>query len=242
VPEATVDALSPTSGTRPPAYIQAAEPHRPPGLALEWKARVVTTDGLRLERALAHLDDAELSARCDAGDGRALEELYERYSRIVMSLALRMLPERTAAEELTQEVFFRAWKQAGAFRAARGSYATWLLSITHNMAIDELRKRQRRPQRADLEDPVAAIANIVDGERPVEEHAWIGALREEVAAALNLLPGNQRTPIELAYFRGLTQREVAEALDVPLGTIKTRMRLGMRKLREELEARKVEPT
>lgn len=176
-----------------------------------------------------------------SGDGRALEELYERYSRVVMSLALRMLAERGAAEELTQEVFFRAWKQAEAYREVKGSYATWLLSITHNMAIDELRKRQRRPQRADLEDPVAVVANIVDGERSVEDHAWAGALREEVASALDVLPASQRTPIELAYFRGLTQREVAEALDVPLGTIKTRMRLGMRKLREELEGRKVEP-
>jgi RNA polymerase sigma-70 factor (ECF subfamily) len=202
----------------------------------------VTTDELRLERALADVTDADLCTMAASGDGRALEELYERYSRIVMSLALRMLAERGAAEELTQEVFFRAWKQAGAYRAGRGSYATWLLSITHNMAIDELRKRQRRPQRADLEDPVAAVANIRDGDRSVEEHAWVGALRDEVAAALGLLPGTQRAPIELAYFGGLTQREIAETLDVPLGTIKTRMRLGMRKLREELEARKVEPT
>jgi RNA polymerase sigma-70 factor (ECF subfamily) len=202
----------------------------------------VTTDELRLERALAHETDANLCRMAADGDGRALEELYERYSRIVMSLALRMMADRQAAEELTQEVFFRAWKQAEAYREGKGTYATWLLSITHNMAIDELRKRQRRPQRADLEDPVAAVANIIDGERSVEEHAWLGALREEVASALGILPGNQRTPIELAYFRGLTQREVAETLGVPLGTIKTRMRLGMRKLREELEARKVEPT
>jgi RNA polymerase sigma-70 factor (ECF subfamily) len=202
----------------------------------------VTTDELRLERALAGVTDADLCTMAASGDGRALEELYERYSRIVMSLALRMLLEPGAAEELTQEVFFRAWKQAGVYREGRGSYATWLLSITHNMAIDEIRKRQRRPQRALLDDPVAAVAAIVDGDRPVEDHAWVGVLREEVAGALATLPGNQRAPIELAYFRGLTQREVANTLDVPLGTIKTRMRLGMRKLREELEARKVELT
>lgn len=201
----------------------------------------MTTDELRLERALAQETDADLCRMADAGDGRALEELYARYSRIVMSLALRMMADRAVAEDLTQEVFFRAWKQAGAYREGKGSYATWLLRITHNMAIDEIRKRQRRPQRADLEDPVAAVANIVDGERSVEEHAWIGSLREEMVSALGTLPANQRVPIELAYFRGLTQREVAETLDVPLGTIKTRMRLGMRKLREELEGRKVEP-
>ncbi len=202
----------------------------------------MTTDELRLERALAHETDADLCRMAVSGDGRALEELYERYSRIVMSLALRMMADRALAEELVQEVFFRAWKQAGAYREGKGSYATWLLRITHNMAIDEIRKRQRRPQRADLEDPVEAIVNIVDGDRTVEDHAWIGTLREEMVSALGTLPANQRAPIELAYFRGLTQREVAETLDVPLGTIKTRMRLGMRKLREELEVRKVEPT
>ena len=202
----------------------------------------MTIDELRLERALAHETDADLCRMAVSGDGRALEELYERYSRIVMSLALRMMADRTVAEELVQEVFFRAWKQAGAYREGKGSYATWLLRITHNMAIDEIRKRQRRPQRADLEDPVDAIANIDDGERSVEDHVWIGSLREEMVSALGPLPENQRAPIELAYFRGLTQREVANTLDVPLGTIKTRMRLGMRKLREELEGRKVEPT
>jgi RNA polymerase sigma-70 factor (ECF subfamily) len=151
-----------------------------------------------------------------------------------------MLSEPAAAEELTQEVFFRAWKQAAAYSSSRGSFVTWLLSITHNMAIDELRKRQRRPQRADLEDPVARLAMVEDGDRSVEEHAWLRALREEVKEALDVLPDAQRHPIELAYFKGLTQREVAELLDVPLGTIKTRMRLGMRKLREQMEERKVE--
>lgn len=200
----------------------------------------MTTDETRLARPLADTSDGELCALATSGDGRALEELYDRYARAVMALALRMLSEPAAAEELTQEVFFRAWKQAGAYDTSRGTFVTWLLSITHNMAIDELRKRQRRPQRADLEDPAETLAAVEDGERSVEELAWLGALRDEVAGALRCLPEAQRRPIELAYYRGLSQREVALALDVPLGTIKTRMRLGMRKLREELEARKVE--
>ncbi|HEV2127258.1 MAG TPA: sigma-70 family RNA polymerase sigma factor [Thermomicrobiales bacterium] len=175
-----------------------------------------------------------------SGDGRALEELYERYSRIVMSFSMRMLSERSAAEELTQEVFFRAWKQADSYTSSRGSLATWILSITRNMAIDELRKRQRRPQRADLDDPVTAIANVEDTETSVEEHAWLQVIRSEMQAALAELPDSQREPIELAYFRGFTQREIAEATGAPLGTIKTRMRLGMRKLREQMEERKVE--
>ena len=203
------------------------------------KARLVTAE-TRLTGPLADVDDGDLCAMAASGDGRALEELYDRYARIVMAFALRMLNERTLAEELTQEVFFRAWKQADAYSASRGSFATWILSITRNMAIDDIRKRQRRPQRADLDDPLATMANIEDGERSVEEHSWIGAIRTEMQNALAELPTTQRQPIELAYFGGLTQREVAETLDVPLGTIKTRMRLGMRKLRECLEERKVE--
>lgn len=200
----------------------------------------MTTDEVRLGRPLAEVSDHDLCEMSVSGDGRALEELYDRYSRIVMALAARMLANRQSAEELTQEVFFRAWKQAGAYQASRGSFSTWLLSIAHNMVIDELRKRRRRPQRADIDDPVATLANIEDGERSVEELAWLGALRGEVAGALQTLPEAQRQSIELAYFNGLTQREVAEVLDVPLGTIKTRMRLGMRKLREELQVRRVE--
>ena len=110
------------------------------------------------------------------------------------------------------------------------------------MAIDELRKRNRRPKRADLEDPVATLANISDTDRSVEDHAWLGSLREELRNALETLPVSQRRAIELAYFRGLTQREVSETLNEPLGTIKTRMRLGMRKLRNYLEEREVELT
>ncbi|MDQ4044578.1 MAG: sigma-70 family RNA polymerase sigma factor [Chloroflexota bacterium] len=193
-----------------------------------------------LRRPLADVDDAGLCAMAASGDGRALEELYERYSRIVMSFSMRMLAERTAAEELTQEVFFRAWKQADGYASSRGSFGTWIVSITRNMAIDELRKRKRRPQRAELDDPVAAIANVEDTEPSVEEHAWLQAIRTEMQAALAELPDSQREPIELAYFLGLTQREIAEVQGIPLGTIKTRMRLGMRKLREQLEERKVE--
>lgn len=202
----------------------------------------MTADDRHSHGVHADIEDAELVSMVAAGDSRALEALYDRYSRIVMSFSMRMLSERPAAEELTQEVFFRTWKQAGAYSSSRGSFSTWLLSITHNMAIDELRKRKRRPQRADLEDPVAAIANITDTEPSVEEHAQLGSLREELRTALEHLPVNQRDPIELAYFRGFTQREIAGILGEPLGTIKTRMRLGMRKLREQLDQREVELT
>ncbi|MDP9354260.1 MAG: sigma-70 family RNA polymerase sigma factor, partial [Chloroflexota bacterium] len=116
----------------------------------------------------------------------------------------------------------------------RGTFMTWLLSITHNMAIDEIRKRRRRPQKADREDPEAVLASVADPGITVEDESWLGALRGTISEAMASLPPAQREAIELAYFRGLTQREVAEALGEPLGTTKTRMRLGMQKLRETL--------
>jgi RNA polymerase sigma-70 factor (ECF subfamily) len=189
---------------------------------------------------LTDLADPELVDLVAAGDARALEVLYDRYSRAVFSFALRILGERTIAEELVQEVFFRAWKQARKFSEGRGTFITWLLSITHNMAIDEIRRRNRRPQRADSADPVLMLTNVRDENPSVEEQAMMGSIREQIALAMAALPETQRSAIELAYFRGLTQREIAELQDEPLGTIKTRMRLAVRKLREHLDDHEVE--
>src|SRR5215207_9481108 len=112
------------------------------------------------ESELSTWSDADLIARSAAGDARALEVLYDRYNRVVFSFALRIVGDPALAEELLQEVFFRAWQQGGAFRASKGSFITWLLSITHNMAIDEVRKRRRRPQKADSEDPETVLAAV----------------------------------------------------------------------------------
>ncbi len=131
-------------------------------------------------------------------------------------------------------MFFRAWQQGSSFQSSRGSLVTWLLSITHNLSIDEIRKRNRRPLKADSAEPEALLAGVRDESQNVEEEVWISSLRESIVEALDQLPMAQREPIELAYFQGLTQREIAERLDEPLGTIKTRMRLGMLKLREHL--------
>lgn len=181
------------------------------------------------------LSDADLIGRAAEGDARALEVLYDRYSRVVFSFGLRIVGDPQLAEELLQEVFFRAWQQGGSFRSSKGSFITWLLSITHNMAIDEVRKRRRRPQKADSEDPDLMLASVPDTGLDVEEEVWLGALRDTIDGAMASLPAAQREAIELAYFRGLTQREIAEQLGEPLGTIKTRMRLGMQKLRDQLE-------
>jgi RNA polymerase sigma-70 factor (ECF subfamily) len=186
------------------------------------------------------LADPELVDLVAAGDAQALAVLYDRYSRAVFSFALRMLGDRATAEELVQEVYFRAWQQARKFSEGRGTFITWLLSITHNMAIDEIRRRNRRPQRADSADPVLMLTNVRDDNPGVEDQAMLTAIREQVAVAMAALPEAQRSAIELAYFRGLTQREIAELQGEPLGTIKTRMRLAVRKLREHLDEHEVE--
>ena len=178
--------------------------------------------------------DAVLIREAAAGDTAALETLYDRYSRVVFSFALRIVGDPQIAEEILQEVFFRAWQQGASFQSSRGSLVTWLLSITHNLAIDEIRKRNRRPQKADSAEPEALLAGVRDESQNVEDEVWLGSLRESIVEALDQLPPAQREPIELAYFQGLTQREIAEHLNEPLGTIKTRMRLGMLKLREHL--------
>lgn len=184
--------------------------------------------------AAAELADEELVQRVSHGDTAALEMLYSRYARVVYSFAVRIVGDGPTAEEILQEAFVRTWRQAETFRTVRGNFASWLLSITHNLAIDELRKRQRRPQRADSADPTETLAGLIDEATNVEEAAEAGALRERVQRAMATLPEAQRIAVELAYFHGLSQREIAAHLNEPLGTIKTRLRLGMSKLKDAL--------
>ena len=185
---------------------------------------------------LIEASDADLIGRAAQGEARALEVLYDRYSSVVFSFALRIVTDRQLAEEILQEAFFRAWQQGGNFSAGRGTFITWLLSITHNLSIDEIRRRRRRPQKAESEEPEQVLAAVADtgAGADVEGEVWLGALRDTIGQALAQLPAAQREAIEMAYFQGMTQREIAEALGEPLGTIKTRMRLGLQKLREGL--------
>jgi RNA polymerase sigma-70 factor (ECF subfamily) len=180
------------------------------------------------------LDDAALAFRVSHGDAEALAAIYDRYSRAVYSFAMRMLADPGLAEELTQEVFLRVWRQGGQYQHSRGALLTWILSITHNMAIDELRRQKRRPKLQDPGEDDLVLISVIDQHADVEQLAWLGALRGLVREALSEIPLAQREAIELAYFGGLTQREIADTLGEPLGTIKTRMRLGMLKLRERL--------
>lgn len=167
-----------------------------------------------------------------------MQLLYNRYSRPVYSFAYRMLGDRDHAEDLMQEVFLRAWRRSSRFSDSRGSLISWLLSITHNVAIDEIRKKQRRPQKAESQEPELLMGSLRDTEEPVEERVLTSENGQVIRAALATIPGNQREVLELGYFRGMTQREISELLGVPLGTIKTRMRLALKKLQDsgELQA------
>ena len=182
------------------------------------------------------LSDDELVQRMAEAEVGALEVLYDRYARPVFAFAVRMLGDAPLAEEVLQEAFTRAWQQATRFDLARGSFASWLLSITHNLAIDELRRQQRRPLRSPGVDIADVLRSEIDRTVDIEEAAEVAELGERITVAMALLPAPQRRVIELAYFDGMTQREIAVMLDEPLGTIKTRMRLGLRKLRDALMA------
>jgi len=164
------------------------------------------------------------------GDGQGLAALYDRHARVTYSLALRILGEPQEAEEVVQDVFSQAWKQAARYDRSRGAVVAWLLMMTRSRSIDRVRARRAMPQStADPDQAFGLIADTADGPERV-------ALTTERAArlkeALDTLPLIQRVPIELAFFEGLTHVEVAERLEVPLGTIKTRIRLGLMKMKD----------
>lgn len=173
----------------------------------------------------------DLARRLAAGDTQALADLYDAHASAVYSLALRITRSPEDAEDVTQEVFTQAWRQAGRFDASRGNLPAWLLMMARSRALDCLRRARRRPALA-LE-PSAADA-IPDGSPGVD---WIAATNEEALrtrAALSVLPDDQRQPVELAYFEGLTHSEIAARTSIPLGTVKTRIRMAMQHLRAAL--------
>ncbi|HMM43600.1 MAG TPA: sigma-70 family RNA polymerase sigma factor [Thermomicrobiales bacterium] len=189
--------------------------------------------GADLASSAEPADEVLVSRVCD-GDTAALEALYSRYARVVYSFAVRIVGDGSTAEEILQEAFVRTWRQAETYRTVRGSFASWLLSITHNLAIDELRRRQRRPQRIDGTDVHEVMNGLIDDAANVEEATEAALLRERVIRAMASLPEAQRLAIELAFYQSMSQREIAAYLDEPLGTIKTRLRLGMQKLKDAL--------
>jgi RNA polymerase sigma-70 factor (ECF subfamily) len=173
-------------------------------------------------------DDAALVARMRAGDDQALARLYDRWARPAYALILQIVRDPDDADDTLEETFYQAWRQAGRFDPARGTVATWLLTIARSRALDRVRSYRRLREEPLTADGGALQAVIVADSAEEAER------RERVAAALQTLPPEQREVVELAYFSGLSQTEIAERTGQPLGTVKTRTRLAGQKLRERL--------
>lgn len=197
-----------------------------------WTSLLLRMVSARLASAAADPDpgsDVALMVRVVAREPEAFAELYDRHARAVFSLAFRILGEQPEAEDVVQDVFTQAWRQAERYDPRRGTLAAWVLNITRSRAIDALRRRRQRvaaqpgfwsePVAADPAPDTLALTNV-----------QVQTLREALAA----LPWTQRLPIELAYFEGLSQSEIAARLEEPVGTIKTRVRLGLMKLRDAI--------
>jgi RNA polymerase sigma-70 factor (ECF subfamily) len=174
-------------------------------------------------------DKDEINAlvlRVSAGDRQAFLSLYDQFSSRVFGLALYMLRERTAAEEVTQDTFLKLWTRADTFQPTRGQFITWLLSITKRTALDRIRKESRRPPIAELTSELDQLSQLPEPGSGSEEARW-----RSVRLALDDLPPEQKQVIALGFYYGLSQSQIAEELEIPLGTVKTRMHLGMDKLR-----------
>jgi len=168
--------------------------------------------------------------RLAGGDLGALDLLYEQYGAMAFSIAYRITGDRSAAEDVVQDAFLGAWRNAGRYADARGSVRTWLLSIVHHRAIDAIRRRRPTVELPDPETVLPDALTLPDTWGDVE----LRLDREAVQAALTQISDVQREAIELAYFGGLTQTEIAERTGVPLGTVKGRLRLGLQGLRAAL--------
>jgi RNA polymerase sigma-70 factor (ECF subfamily) len=181
-----------------------------------------------MSRAFAHLSDEAVVALVARSDDEALAELYDRFGRVAYGLALRVLRDEALAEDAVQEAFLTAWRTADTFMPERAKASTWLLTLVHRRAVDLVRREERR--RA---DPIEAAGDPV-GEGAVDDAVWLRYQRERVQEALRRLPDQQREALELAYYGGFTQSELAERLGQPLGTIKSRMFSGLGQLRDLL--------
>lgn len=179
------------------------------------------------------LEDQELLVRIAGGDKDALEVIYERYSSAVYSLARYMLRSEAVAEEATQDVFLNIWLKAASYSSSRGQPKTWIMSVAHHKIIDVIRSRRRA---AAISDPkeYETLDLLPSGEVATDEAVERNLEAERVREALSRLPAAQQEVINLAYFSGLSQSEIAARLGQPLGTVKTRARLALQKLRKEL--------
>ena len=177
--------------------------------------------------------DEQLIAQVSRGDTSAYETLYDRYCSAVMGLALKITGDRSLAEEVVQETFWRVWRKADLFQTQRGAFTSWFFGITRNVSIDVLRRQKTQIQ--PVEETEQIIEQAVDPSMNVPEAAWLREKHQQMRAAIETLPKEQRSVIEMAYFRGMTRQEIAQATGEPLGTIHTRARLALQKLRDELQ-------
>ena len=177
--------------------------------------------------------DEELISLAQAGSAEAFAALYDRHSRSAYSLAYRMMGEKQSAEDLVQEVFLKVWRNSASYRTERGSVRTWILSIVHNRGVDQLRSTASRRR---TQDRVEASAPTSQPSEAFTE-TWRNNQRDQVREALKTLPAEQLKILELAYFSGYTHVEIAGFLDLPLGTVKGRMRLGLRKVKDYFDTR-----
>ena len=185
-----------------------------------------------MRKHLAHLSDEALVALLVRGDESALAELYDRVGGVAYGIAYRVLRDERLAEDAVQEGFLAVWRSAAAYRAERAKARTWIVTLVHRRAVDLVRREERR--RAEPLD-LAALQEPSDPAGSAEDEAWLAFERDRVQQALRLLPDSQREAIELSYYGGYSQSELAERLGLPLGTIKSRMFAGLARLREALD-------
>jgi RNA polymerase sigma factor (sigma-70 family) len=181
-----------------------------------------------MTRSFAHLSDEAVVALVARSDDVALAELYDRFGRVAYAVALRILRDEKLAEDAVQEGFLAAWRSADRFMPERGKASTWILTLVHRRAVDLVRREERRRADALSEEMEPGPTDSA------EDDAWLRFERERVQAALKQLPDQQREALELAYYGGFTQSELAERLGQPVGTIKSRMFTGLARLRELL--------
>ncbi len=185
--------------------------------------------------------DKSLVTRVQNGDYTAIEELYARYSRQAYGLALRILNNSESAEDAVQDAFLRFWRQPGSFDSGKGRFVTWLLSIVHNLCIDQVRRKRHQTVSMDQEETQQQINYLADNSTPVHEEVWLSMQRTVIQQALDNLPQEQSRMIEMAFFKGLTHTEIAHETGQPLGTVKSRIRQGLMKLKGLMSSLEMEP-
>jgi RNA polymerase sigma factor (sigma-70 family) len=206
-------------------------------VVIAWPVPSFGDTTMRLRRDLAHLSDEALVELVARGEESALAELYDRHGRVAYGLSYRVLRDEALAEDAVQEGFLSLWRTAASFVPERSKASTWILTLVHRRAVDIVRREERRRT-----DPLESVVDEGQASASVEDSAMLRLERERVQDALRKLPDAQREAIELAYYGGFTQSELADRLGEPLGTIKSRMFAGLTRLRELLDDTALEGT